>query len=375
MRLFVTGDNHIGKRYDGHPARDAIVSERIDALSRMVEKADEEGCGLFVVTGDLFDNVSGIAQKHIGAVAEALSGFGGTVVVLPGNHDHYNEDAKVWQDFKRAAAGNVALLSEYKPYRFEIGDETVTIYPAFCDKKHSEPGENRLDRIKAAEIPDGGSLRIGVAHGAVEGESLDREGAYYLMKRGELYDIPMDIWLIGHTHVPLPKDLTEEFAPTRERIFNAGTHVQTDVSNNTEGLCFIIDIDGQKNVRAKKYVSGGLRFYRRELALTAGNMERELEEELSGFGDNSVVELKLVGSVREEEYADRKQILDAALGRFLEAEYDDSELTRLITPELVKEEFSETTLAAKLLTELLDDPVAAQLAYDLIQKIKEGNAV
>ena len=42
----------------------------------------------------------------------------------------------------------------------------------------------------------------------------------------ELEDIPVDVWLIGHTHVPFPRDLTEVFTAS-DKIFNAGTHVQT----------------------------------------------------------------------------------------------------------------------------------------------------
>lgn len=372
MKIFVTGDNHIGKKYANHTAKKEIVSERINALARMVKAANEEGCGLFAVTGDLFESVSGIAQKHINAAVDALSGFNGTVAVIPGNHDYYNENAEIWQMFNDCAADkdNILVMTEYKSY--ELDEIDTVIYPAFCDKPHSEPGENKLGWIKDEKIPADGKIHIGMAHGAVEGESLDSEGEYFMMTRGELNDIPVDLWLIGHTHVPFPNDLTEEFTARREKIFNAGTHVQTDVSNNTEGQCFIIEIDEQKNIRAKKYVSGGLRFYRRNIELTAGNMERALNDAVKDFGDNSVVDLILAGAVSEEEYSDCRAITKRVLGRFFEYSYSDSGLTRLITEELVEKEFPATSLAAKLLIGLLDDPVEAQLAYDLITEIKEG---
>lgn len=372
MKIFVTGDNHIGRKYANHSARTEIISERIDALSRMVKTANDEGCALFAVTGDLFENVSGIARKHIKAVAEALSEFNGIAAVLPGNHDHYDESAEVWRIFAGFLEdkGNIVVMTEYKPYEFD--ELNAVIYPAFCDKRHSEPGENRLGWIKNETFPDDGKYRIGIAHGAVEGESLDSEGEYFMMTRDELNDIPVDVWLIGHTHVPFPKTLTDEFTVQAERIFNAGTHVQTDVSNHTEGQCFILDIDEHKNIRAKKYVSGGIRFYGINAAVTAGNMERELAAALRDIGDNSVVELILGGAVSEEEYENRHAIIENALGRFLEYSYSDGGLARLITEELVEKELPNTSLAAKLLIELLDDPKEAQLAYDLIMEIKEG---
>ncbi len=372
MKIFVTGDNHIGKKYANHSKKKEIVAKRTDALRRMVETANNEGCKLFAVTGDLFENTNNVAQKQIKAVVDALSDFNGTVAVIPGNHDYYDEKAEVWKAFKDCAADtdNILVTTEYKPY--ELDELDAVIYPAFCDKPHSEQGENRLGWIKKVKFPDDGKLLIGMAHGAVEGESLDREGEYFMMTREELNDIPVDIWLIGHTHVPFPNDLTEEFTARREKIFNAGTHVQTDVSNNTEGQCLIIEIDAQKSIRAKKYVSGGLRFYRKKVALTAGNMERELTDAVKDLGSNSVVEMIIGGSVSDEEYSDRDKIINGVLGRFLEYSYSDDGLTRLITKELVEKEFPAVSLAARLLNGLLDDPCEAQLAYDLINEIKEG---
>lgn len=372
MKIFVTGDNHIGRKYASHSARTEIISERIAALSRMAKKANADGCELFAVTGDLFENVSGIARKHIIAVAEALSEFNGIAAILPGNHDHYDESAEVWKIFAECSEDkdNIVVMTEYRPYEFE--ELNAVIYPAFCDKRHSETGENRLGWIKKEISPDVGKYHIGMAHGAVEGETLDSEGEYFMMTRGELKDIPVDVWLVGHTHVPFPKTLTDEFTVRDERIFNAGTHVQTDISNHTEGLCFILDIDKQKNIRAKKYVSGGIRFYGINAAVTAGNMERGLADALRGLGDNSVVYAALAGAVSEEEYARRHTIVEQAFGRFLEYECSDSGLTRLITEELVKKELPDTSLAARLLMELLDDPKEAQLVYDLITEIKEG---
>lgn len=364
LKIFVTGDNHIGKKYSDHPKKEKIISERIEALTRMVKEANREKCGLFAVTGDLFDRVNNIAKKDIKAVVSALSEFEGSVAVIPGNHDYYEKNSELWEEFKLNAQeyGSIILMTEYKPYEFDMG---AVIYPAFCDKKHSDPGENRLDWIKKLSF-DSGKYHIGMAHGTVEGESPGSEGKYFVMTREELYKIPVDLWLIGHTHVPFPL-LSEEFSGTREKIFNAGTHVQTDVSNNAEGQCFILEIDNEKNVRAKKFISGDLRFYRIDVDVTAGNMERVLNEKLKDCGDNSVVEIILRGTASEEEYNDRAEIIANAAGRFLEFKgYSDSALSMLITKERIEKEFAENSFAAGLLTELLADPKETQLLYDLI---------
>ena len=191
------------------------------------------------------------------------------------------------------------------------------------------------------------------------------------MKRSELESIPVDTWLIGHTHVPFPRNLTEEFT-SGNKIFNAGTHVQTDVSCNTEGLCFIVEIDDNKTVKAKKVVSGNLRFYRKNIAVIAGEMENILNRELADIDDNSVVDIILTGAVSAEEYTDKNKIIDNALSRFVEGTYNDYALSKLISKELIESEFPETSFSAGLLTSLLDEPKEAQLAYELLKSLKEG---
>lgn len=373
LKLFVTGDNHIGLKYASHERAAVLAERRITAFENMVQAANQENCDLFVITGDLFENVYSISKKDIVRLLDMLSCFHGTVVVLPGNHDYYSKDAKLWQSFKDVMVShdNLLLLTDYRPYPLSVRDAEVILYPAHCTAQHSALGENNLGWIKETEIPKDGAYHIGLAHGAVAGETIDREGLYFLMKREELESIPVDVWLIGHTHVPFPRDLTEELAPAG-KLFNAGTHVQTDVNCDTEGQCFIVELNADKSVRAKKVISGDLRFYRRSIALTAGSMAETLTRELADLGDNSVVDLLLSGAVTAEEYENRYTIIENVLSRFVEGTYDDYALSKLISKELIEAEFPETSFSAGLLTALLDEPKEAQLAYELLKSLKEG---
>lgn len=259
IRIFETGDNHIGLKYASHEQATVLASSRVTAFENMVQVANQENCDLFVITGDLFENTYSISKKDIKSLLDMLSCFKGTVAVLPGNHDYYDKNVKVWQYFKDVLASydNILLLTDYRPYSLELNGEKVLLYPALCTSIHSAPGENNLGWIKSADIQNDGTYHIGIAHGAVEGETIDKEGQYFLMTRSELENIPVDVWLIGHTHVPFPRNLEKEFV-SAGKIFNAGTHVQTDVNCNTEGQCFIIEIAADKTVRAKKVISGNL---------------------------------------------------------------------------------------------------------------------
>ena len=373
LRIFVTGDNHIGLRYASHEQAAVLSSRRITAFESMVDAANKENCALFAITGDLFENTYSVSKRDIKILLGTLSQFRGIVVVLPGNHDYYDKEAKVWQYFKDVMTSydNILLLTEYRPYEITANSDNIILYPALCTSLHSSPGQNNLDWIKKTEIENDSVYHIGIAHGAVEGETIDNEGHYFLMKRSELEDIPVDAWLIGHTHVPFPRNLTETLAPCG-KILNAGTHVQTDVSCNTEGLCFVVELDNNKSIKAKKVLSGNLRFYRKSISVTAGNMANIITREVADIDDNSVVDIILTGAVSADEYEERNQIIDAALSRFVEGTYNDYTLSKLISKDLIESEFPETSFSAGLLRSLLDEPKEAQLAYELLKCLKES---
>lgn len=375
LKIFETGDNHIGLKYSSHEKKQALINARIDAFKQMVSDANQEQCDLFCITGDLFEN-NHPAKKDVSHVIDLLSEFHGTVIVLPGNHDYYTEDGKVWKYFQELTENKdqFVLLKEYKPYELKEDNKDIVIYPALCTTLHSDPGENNLGWMKQQNIIPDEKYRIGMAHGSVEGESIDQEGAYFLMTRKELNDIPVDVWLIGHTHVPFPDDLSAEKYKDAGRIFNAGTHVQTDVANHTDGECFIIEIEegnGLKKVKAKKYVSGNLRFYRNEISVKPGELKSSIENKIRNYGDNSVVDLILKGSVSDEEYTHRNEIIEECLNRFIEGTYNTYALSRQITAEVIDREFPETSFSSSFLKALLDDPKETQMAYELIETIRE----
>ena len=373
LKIFATGDNHIGLKYASHEQAAVLSSRRITAFESMVESANNENCAIFAIAGDLFENTNSVSKGDIKTLLDTLSQFRGTVVVLPGNHDYYDKEVKVWQYFMDVMTSydNIMLLTEYRPYEITVNGEDVVLYPALCTSLHSVPGQNNLDWIKEMEIENDGAYHIGIAHGAVEGETIDNEGQYFLMKSSELENIPVDIWLIGHTHIPFPRNLTETFASCG-KIFNPGTHVQTDVSCNTEGICFVIELDNDKSIKAKKVLSGNLRFYRKNISVTAGNMANIITRELADINDNSVVDIILTGAVSADEYEERNEIIDGALSRFVEGTYNDYALSKLISKDLIESEFPETSFSAGLLTSLLDEPKEAQLAYELLKSLKEG---
>lgn len=376
IKIFVTGDNHFGKKYDRYPEiRDRLVDNRFVCFEKMIEKAEQEGCDIFAVTGDLFDNCSSIRKSDVERVVRILAGFAGRVLVLPGNHDYYTGEEKVWKDFDdalRTCDNNIIRLDRFEPYPIEIAEETVVIYPAFCRSKHSR--ENNLGWIKEMSVPKSGQINVGMAHGAIEGVTPDMQKEYFLMTEPELQAIPMDVWLVGHTHIPYPGGLSEDEEIGGYRIFNAGTHAQTDLHNNTRGYGFIISVDKQGDkaqVSAKKYQSGTIFFYDIAVRVSSAegdSLEALLREKLDPLEAESVVRLTVTGSVFSEEYSRRRELYKKYCDRFLSWELQDDELHEEITLDRVREEFAESSFAAKLMEALQGDQTELQMAYELLQE-------
>ncbi len=380
VRLFVTGDNHLGKKYDRYPeVKEKLIQSRFDVLQNMVQKAEAEGCDLFVVTGDLFDSVSTVKVSDVKKAADILASFTGSVIVLPGNHDYYTGEEKVWKDFEHALFSrdhNITLIKEFRPYFFDAGEEKIAVYPAFCQSRHSR--ENNLGWIREAQIQAEGIINIGLAHGAIKGVTPDMEGIYFLMTEEELSHIPVDVWLIGHTHIPYPDHLSEDADTPGYKIFNAGTHEQTDLHNHTDGNGFILSIEKQgsaASVCARKYVSGKVHYYDLDIPVKPDSdtaLADAVKAAVNGKDRNAVVRIRVSGSVRQAEYQEKDRIYRELLGSFLTYETEDRELSEEITVDRIREEFAQTSFAAQLLEAFIDQPKELQMVYELIQRCREN---
>jgi len=114
-----------------------------------------------------------------------------------------------------------------------------------------------------------------------------------------------------------------------------------------------------------------MRFFRKNLTLSSGNMERELSAELGQLPKNSIVDIILSGAVSCEEYENREKVITDALSGFVEGTYSDYAMSKLISKELIDAEFPETSFSAGLLKALLKEPKEAQLTYELLKTLKE----
>ena len=96
-----------------------------------------------------------------------------------------------------------------------------------------------------------------------------------------------------------------------------------------------------------------------------------VENAVKEYGNNSIVRVTVLGTVKQDDYANRKKIYDEVLDRFLTYEVVDNELSEEITVEKIRSEFAETSFAAQFLEELMGDSIEVRMAYELLRKCME----
>lgn len=366
IKILLTGDLHLGRNYQKEETKVAEIyaAARMQALENAVRIANRENCDYFVIAGDLFDKVNGIAVSLQKQVCRVLDEFlGQAVLILPGNHDYYDaENDVLWKKFEEYSGASTRVFKETKAY--QIGD--VWFYPCICHDKHSKV--NALGWLKNQQDRERDFYHIGIAHGAIEGLSYDRNQEYYYMTGQELQSLNMDAWLIGHTHTCYPA-VTDE--STQQRVYNAGTPQQTDIADHSVGEVFVLEIHKDKHILAKKEKTGVIRFVKKTVQLQPGqNLEEALDfPDLQG--EETSLRVVVSGIAAAEDYENRNQVYEKLRNEFIKAEINDSGLRKEITAEMIRQETVDGSLMNQLLNLYIDDAELLSLAYDLAASCKK----
>lgn len=370
LKIFLTGDNHIGLKFNKYPneIRQDLIDARIENLKKLITSANEEKCQLFVIAGDLFDNTR-VAQKEVERAAKALNEFEGTVLVMPGNHDYYDDMTELWKQFRKHSGDNTVFLNEWKAHSLEDYDIDAAIYPAYCNKKHSD--QNCLGWTKEIINKPQAKWHIGIAHGSLQGLSPDLENKYYTMSEKELEGIDMDLWLLGHTHIPYPIE-KEVF---NRKIYNAGTPEPDGLDCRHSGNAWIITINEEKQVQAKQIETGLYRFYDLDKEISSTQCLEKLKSEILSEDDSKrIVRLNLTGRIERAMLNELQTIYQEIQDKIICLMVDESNLKPKISNEDIEKEYTKDSFPYQILSKLMDeDEEALQLAYDLIRGCKDEN--
>lgn len=169
-RLLHTADWQVGRLYGSFDPDDAVplAEERFAAVERLAELACREQVDAVVVAGDVFDAQT-VSARSIRRLFNALQGYGGPWVMIPGNHDAALAES-VWTHAQRLGALPANLHLALTPRVVELPAHRLALLCAPLTQRHTHG--DLTEWFDAAATPPGW-LRVGVAHGAVQGLLAD----------------------------------------------------------------------------------------------------------------------------------------------------------------------------------------------------------
>jgi DNA repair exonuclease SbcCD nuclease subunit len=288
---------------------EAARRARFEAARRVVEIARQENADLMILAGDTFEH-NAVERAKVREVANLLSRAPCPVYIIPGNHDPA-VPGSVWEDDCWRAAANVTLLLRAEPV--EISGAVLYPCPAFVRTSVSDP---------TAWIPPRSApgIRIGIAHGSVEGP-IPMELCYPIVA-GVAERLGLDYLALGHYHS------TAVGVGGSSRTAYAGTHEPTAFGERDSGNILLIDIDSAgAEPRIRPISTRTLDWLTIEHEINSAADLRMLLEHLESIDDpeHKLLRCVLTGDAAvEDDVLERLAELES---RFLYAEVDRNGLT------------------------------------------------
>lgn len=308
MRFVHTSDWQLGlARYWFEPEAEArYQQDRLEAVRRLGEVGRRAGAELVVVAGDVFES-NRVDGRTLRRGLDAMADVRLPVFLLPGNHDPLDA-ASVYRSraFRAACPANVRVLDGTTPVEIRPGVEVVGA--PWMSKR---PQEDLVAALAGELEPAAGTLRIAVAHGAVDSLAADPDDPALVRldaARRALDEGRFHYLALGDRHSATRVD---------ERIRYSGTPEVTDFTEERPGRVLVVDLsDGGCEVEEHRV--GCWRFLARSVELTDGEEVARLATELEDLEDKprTAVRLALSGALSLHARSVLDELLAAATERF-----------------------------------------------------------
>jgi len=314
MRFLHTADWQIGMKAQSVGTAGARVrEERLAASQRVVQAARDNQADFILIAGDVFED-NAVDRVLVQKTADILEGFGGSAFIIPGNHDPL-VPGSVWDHPVWKSSENVCVLREEGPVELDGG----FLYPCPVREKHS--GKDPTSWIDASS--DKG-IRIGLAHGTVEGVHLEEPDCP--IPRDAVERTGLDYLALGHWH----STATYAGSDGTVRMAYSGTHEITRFGERDSGNVLIVEIpEGGATPVVTTLHTGGLAWEVIEVDVREeGDVSRVRQtiESMDSPG-STLVQVQLAGLLAAADRAELDRIEEILEARFLFGLLDTSQLS------------------------------------------------
>lgn len=299
-RFLHTADWQIGRQFASFdPEHAPILAEaRIAVVERLAALALEQRVDAVLVAGDVFDAQT-VSERTLRRLFNALAAYPGPWLLIPGNHDAALAES-VWTRAQRLGAvpPHVHLLLAPELRLFEA--QGFAVLPAPLAQRHTY---NDLTAwFDEADTP-AGLLRIGLAHGSVQGLLSEDIDSANPIAPERAASARLDYLALGDWHGCKRIDA---------RTWYAGTPEPDRFKDNGSGQALLVEIDAPgAEPRVTQLQVGRFRWQAIAGVLQVATDADALEAQLEGLDANDVVDLRVQGRIDLAGL----QRLQAAIGR------------------------------------------------------------
>ncbi len=323
FRFIHTADWQIGKPFGEFPPEAAfeLRLERIRAVERIARQAREQAVDAVLVAGDAFDGNT-VFDKTLAQALDALKGYEGLWVFLPGNHDAALTHS-VWTRLRHMTLpANIVIADEAIP--IDRWNGRAVILPApLRRRREAEDLTHWFDTVVTPE----GAIRIGLAHGSIANRLPGNGEASNAIAEDRATRAALHYLALGDWHGAL------EIAPNTHY---SGTPEPDRHKANDSGHVHLVTIEhvGAAAVVERVRV-GRFAWVRLDVELLDGTCDRVIEalDSLGSEPRDTIVALHLSGSVSLAERRRLEVALSAWDARLHHLEVDDTDLRDEPTPD------------------------------------------
>lgn len=329
-----TGDWHLAKPFGRFDAEKAplLRDARLRIVDRIAELAKQTGAEAVLVAGDVFDGPmvgDGVLRKlaaRLENYAEIEWHF------LPGNHDPSTANG-VWQRFAKFATGEHVIVHHEAGLRPVKPGVDVLVAPLHARAISHDPTEWMSERAG-----DGRSIRIGLAHGAVQGFGSSGE-ASVMISPNRAVQAGLDYLALGDWHG------TKEVGP---KAWYAGTPEPDQFPDNEPGYALSVSIaavGSEPEIMRHKVAqySWQRHVFEGDLMVVLDALEGKLVR--SGEAANTLLRIEFTGRITLDEEIALRARVERLEDQAFHCEADFDQLT-IDAGGLATETFADPLLAA-----------------------------
>ncbi|WP_298012495.1 DNA repair exonuclease [uncultured Aquabacterium sp.] len=299
MPIFLhTADWQIGRQYPAFEPDNAVpmAAARLEAVHRLAQVAAAEGAQAVLVAGDVFDAQT-VSDKTVRQLFQAMAGWAGPWVLLPGNHDAALAES-VWSRAQRLGVVPPNVHLALKPEVLLLPEAGLALLPAPLTQRHTH--NDLTIWFDTADTPPG-LLRVGLAHGSITGILAEDIDSANPIAPDRATRARLDYLALGDWHGARQIDA---------RTWYSGTPEPDRFRNNEAGLALRVQIDGPGAAPVVTPIRvGQLRWQQWEAGLHQAGDVALLVERLQAMSPADVLDITLQGELDLAAH----QRLDAAL--------------------------------------------------------------